>query len=155
MNTLKKRALLDVVKFVCFSVGGALAAIWVIKTVPPEVTLYSACAVGLGFMLKTIYQIRLETHTFKEDYLHRELVREQNKPIANYCSITGKPLMAGYPVYTEEPKREWVGLTKEERRSIFASCESEDMGYVLAMTEAKLKEKNTNTVEYGVKNENI
>ena len=39
--------------------------------------------------------------------------------------------------------KEWVGLTKEERRSIFDSCESEDRGYVLAMTEAKLKEKNS------------
>ena len=145
MNTLKKRALLDVVKFVCFSVGGAVAAIWVIKTVPPEVTLYSACAVGLGFMLKTIYQIRLETHTFKEDYLHRELVREQNKPIANYCSITGKPLMAGYPVYTEEPKREWVGLTEEEMHDIVTRNLRHKRDYIklIESTEMLIKEKNT------------
>lgn len=145
MNTLKKRALLDVVKFVCFSVGGAVAAIWVIKTVPPEVTLYSACAVGLGFMLKTIYQIRLETHTFKEDYLHRELVREQNKPIANYCSITGKPLMAGYPEYSDTSKREWVGLTEEEMHDIVTRNLRHKRDYIklIESTEMLIKEKNT------------
>jgi len=39
-------------------------------------------------------------------------------------------------------KKEWVGLTKEERRDIFDLCEREDRGYVAAMVEAKLKEKN-------------
>jgi predicted Fe-S protein YdhL (DUF1289 family) len=37
---------------------------------------------------------------------------------------------------------EWVGLTDEERREIFDACETTDRGYVLAMAEAKLKEKN-------------
>jgi predicted transglutaminase-like cysteine proteinase len=41
------------------------------------------------------------------------------------------------------PKKEWVGLTKEERRDIFDLCERDDRGYVAAMVEAKLKEKNT------------
>ena len=40
-------------------------------------------------------------------------------------------------------KKEWVGLTKEERKDIFDSCDREDRGYVAAMVEAKLKEKNT------------
>jgi hypothetical protein len=40
-------------------------------------------------------------------------------------------------------KREWVGLTKEERKAIFDLCDREDRGYVAAMVEAKLKEKNT------------
>ena len=40
-------------------------------------------------------------------------------------------------------KKEWVGLTKEERRDIFDLCERDDRGYVAAMVEAKLKEKNT------------
>jgi hypothetical protein len=44
----------------------------------------------------------------------------------------------------EKAKREheWVGLTDDERREIFDSCETNDRGYVLAMVEAKLKEKN-------------
>jgi hypothetical protein len=40
-------------------------------------------------------------------------------------------------------KREWQGLTDEELRDIFDSCQTEDRGYVAAMVEAKLKEKNT------------
>ena len=43
----------------------------------------------------------------------------------------------------EVTKKEWVGLTDDERRDIFDSCEREDRGYVAAMVEAKLKEKNT------------
>jgi hypothetical protein len=39
-------------------------------------------------------------------------------------------------------KNEWQGLTEEEKREIFDSCEREDRGYVAAMVEAKLKEKN-------------
>lgn len=39
-------------------------------------------------------------------------------------------------------KREWVGLTNEERKDIFKSCGVEDRGYVAAMVEAKLKDKN-------------
>ena len=38
-------------------------------------------------------------------------------------------------------KKEWVGLTKEERKDIFDLCERDDRGYVAAMVEAKLKEK--------------
>jgi hypothetical protein len=39
-------------------------------------------------------------------------------------------------------QREWQGLTDEELRDIFDSCQTEDRGYVAAMVEAKLKEKN-------------
>ena len=46
------------------------------------------------------------------------------------------------PLYTAPPQREWQGLTDEEKREIFNSCEREDRGYVAAMVEAKLKEKN-------------
>lgn len=44
----------------------------------------------------------------------------------------------------EKAKREheWVGLTDDERREIFDACETTDRGYVLAMCEAKLREKN-------------
>jgi predicted Fe-S protein YdhL (DUF1289 family) len=41
-----------------------------------------------------------------------------------------------------QTKKEWVGLTDEERRAIFDLCDREDRGYVAAMVEAKLKEKN-------------
>jgi hypothetical protein len=46
------------------------------------------------------------------------------------------------PLYTAPPQRKWQGLTDEEEREIFDSCEREDRGYVAAMVEAKLKEKN-------------
>ena len=39
-------------------------------------------------------------------------------------------------------KKEWVGLTNEERKDIFKVCAITDRGYVAAMVEAKLKEKN-------------
>lgn len=43
----------------------------------------------------------------------------------------------------EFKRREWVGLTKEERKDIFSQCEDEDRGYIAAMVEAILREKNT------------
>jgi hypothetical protein len=36
----------------------------------------------------------------------------------------------------------WVGLTDEDRREIFDATERDDRGYVAALVEAKLKEKN-------------
>jgi hypothetical protein len=42
-----------------------------------------------------------------------------------------------------QPEREWQGLTDEELRDIFDSCQIGDRGYVAAMVEAKLKEKNS------------
>ena len=46
------------------------------------------------------------------------------------------------PLYTEPPKKEWVGLTDEERKDIFKVCVITDRGYLAAMVEAKLKDKN-------------
>ena len=40
------------------------------------------------------------------------------------------------------PQRKWVGLTAEERREIISETERDDRGYVMALVEAKLKEKN-------------
>ena len=40
------------------------------------------------------------------------------------------------------PQRKWVGLTAEERREIISDTERDDRGYVMALVEAKLKEKN-------------
>jgi hypothetical protein len=42
-----------------------------------------------------------------------------------------------------KPKKEWIGLTHDEKRSIFDSCEREDRGYVAAMVEEILRKKNT------------
>jgi hypothetical protein len=42
-----------------------------------------------------------------------------------------------------QPKKEWVGLTSKDRKAIFSQCEDADRGYIAAMVEAKLKEKNT------------
>lgn len=46
------------------------------------------------------------------------------------------------PLYTTPPKREWVGLTDEERT--YLAWESSNGEHCVAMTEAKLKEKNEN-----------
>jgi D-serine dehydratase len=48
----------------------------------------------------------------------------------------------------EEGKRQaaqkpWVGLTEEERQEIWKGCDPQHAGYVTALVEAKLKEKNT------------
>ena len=40
-------------------------------------------------------------------------------------------------------QKEWVGLTDEDRREIISGTERDDRGYVMALVEAKLKEKNT------------
>ena len=37
----------------------------------------------------------------------------------------------------------WVGLTKEDRKDILSQCEDEDRGYIAAMAEAILREKNS------------
>ena len=39
-------------------------------------------------------------------------------------------------------QREWQGLTKEDKREIIDETEPEDRGYVMALVEAKLKDKN-------------
>ena len=43
------------------------------------------------------------------------------------------------PLYTTPPKREWVGLTDEERKEIALEISMD----AVCITEAKLKEKNT------------
>ena len=41
------------------------------------------------------------------------------------------------------PQRTWVGLTMEDKWEIVQATERDDRGYVMALVEAKLKEKNT------------
>ena len=42
-----------------------------------------------------------------------------------------------------ELKKEWVGLTDEDKRKVCEMTERDDRGYVMAIVEEKLKEKNT------------
>ena len=52
----------------------------------------------------------------------------------------------GLALYTAPPRREWVGLTDDERESIlleaFSKYDDGDLDFVACATEAKLKEKN-------------
>jgi hypothetical protein len=43
---------------------------------------------------------------------------------------------------TELEKKEWIGLTKEDVESILEDAAMDGRGYVMAMTEAILREKN-------------
>jgi hypothetical protein len=50
----------------------------------------------------------------------------------------------GIPVYIAPPKREWVGLTREDKDDlVHALPDIYSMEHVILATEAKLKEKNT------------
>jgi hypothetical protein len=73
------------------------------------------------------------------------------KPIAWYDPSNGvvstdedcplfTPLGQVWPLY---PEREWVGLTYEERRAVWDSCERQTPTTYVKAIEAKLKEKNT------------
>ena len=39
--------------------------------------------------------------------------------------------------------KKWQGLTEADKKSIFNACEPDERNYVIAMTEALLKDKNT------------
>ena len=78
-----------------------------------------------------------------------QLLEQEQAPVA-WMHTTGtghvyfrkKPqdkVFSPQPVYTVPPKREWVGLTDEERRQILL----DDPIDWIAAIEAKLKEKNT------------
>jgi hypothetical protein len=47
------------------------------------------------------------------------------------------------PLYTTPPQRTWVGLTDEERKEIWWSCEQQTPTTFVKAIEAKLREKNT------------
>jgi hypothetical protein len=74
-------------------------------------------------------------------------VREDNeRPFGGYehCSEADAgafPVYTAPMIYTPPPKREWVGLTHEERDEIDQTCRSQMEA--LFSIEAKLKEKNT------------
>ena len=64
--------------------------------------------------------------------------------------IAAEMLDGTHQLYTAPPQRdeapakavEWQGLTQEDKREIIDETEPEDRGYVMALVEAKLKEKN-------------
>ncbi len=72
MNTMKKQALLDVLKFVGISIAGGLAGSALVNLVPLEYIGLGACAIGLGFALKAIYNVRLE-HYERQEYLNQPI----------------------------------------------------------------------------------
>jgi hypothetical protein len=46
------------------------------------------------------------------------------------------------PLYTAPPKREWVGLTDEDRKSFYKNAYAISDDELIERVEAKLKEKN-------------
>ena len=67
-------------------------------------------------------------------------VSQQPEQEWKYNPMTGEPLIDGWPLYSGLPQREWQGLTDEERT--YLAWESNNGPHCVAMTEAKLKEKN-------------
>ena len=67
------------------------------------------------------------------------------KPEFLSATFLGATVLAAEPLYTAPPKREWVGLTDEERKDIELGVEVFDMSVedILKEAEAKLKEKNS------------
>lgn len=57
------------------------------------------------------------------------------------CAVHGN--IVAEPLYTNPPRREWRGLTDEERMWIINRLEGQDWVYVVDAIEAKLKEKNS------------
>jgi len=79
--------------------------------------------------------------------LRARLAQPEPEPVAWMRKNKGhigfhKVAPSGYvPLYTAPPQREWQGLTDDERT--FLAWESNNGPECVAMTEAKLKEKNT------------
>ena len=81
------------------------------------------------------------------------LEQPAQEPVAIFDELLGRPtllssapmLEEGQPFYTTPPKREWVGLTDEEREGIAQDYSLTGLGYQspFKAIEAMLKEKNT------------
>jgi hypothetical protein len=76
----------------------------------------------------------------------------QQEPVATVQCINGVTIgyleimqPVGTKLYATPPvaKRQWVGLTDEERKAIYDECQGLDVMKAIIQTEAKLKEKNT------------
>ena len=99
-------------------------------------------------------QVEEELRRLREENkaLRARLAQPEPEPVAwikkDRSSIEVSIMSAEYmmekgfdPLYTAPPQREWQGLTDEERT--FIAWESNNGPECVAMTEAKLKEKNT------------
>jgi hypothetical protein len=92
-----------------------------------------------------------------EEALHARLAQPEPEPVAWMWTVnngggfhsrgigfeqTDIPFAKHAPLYTAPPQREFIGLTDKELKDIFDCCQRGDRGYVAAMVEAKLREKN-------------
>jgi hypothetical protein len=104
-------------------------------------------------------QTRPINHTDKAiDALKAELAKPEQEPVAwmvrdqvdgcRYPSASKNPAGSingeSQPLYTAPSRKEWVGLTDEEKTSIFMQAEFNDLTerQMYDVVEAKLKEKN-------------
>ena len=109
-----------------------------------------------GFISLAIYNMSDEIERFAE--LVRQDEREQaekQEPVAwmvrdqvdgcRYPSALKNPASSingeSKPLYTAPPKREWVGLTEEEKQAAYLKIDA--WSACVDFIEAKLKEKNT------------
>lgn len=53
-----------------------------------------------------------------------------------------EPMVDGWPLWSGLPKKRWVGLTDEDKRTVCEMTERDDRGSVMAIVEAMLKDKN-------------
>jgi hypothetical protein len=80
-----------------------------------------------------------------------EPVQEPVGEVSGHDWSTGllyRDLEPGTPLYTTPPTQpaDWVGLTDEERQEIWKGCDPQHAGYVTALVEVKLREKNGGNV---------
>jgi hypothetical protein len=85
-----------------------------------------------------------EPANFTTDFVEPVAWIEKHK---DYLAVSADPFENAIPVYTAPPKREWVGLTDEERLEVASRKwwhweDAFDIGGFARAIEAKLKEKN-------------
>ena len=101
-------------------------------------------------MQMALYALEKHVHEYETmEALRACLAQLEPEPVAwrfhdrnMWCYVdhlTDLPQYKFKPLYTEPPKKKWVGLTDDEK----LMCLSSDVDQAIANTEAKLKEKNT------------
>ena len=105
--------------------------------------------------IKRDMRISLEDAAVRATYkVMAELAQPEQEPVAvvdvhefyDNCanfSLLQKLPKGKHTLYTTPPQRTWVGLTDEERRAVWDSCERQTPTTYVKAIEAKLKEKNT------------
>ena len=82
-----------------------------------------------------------------EPTVKESLTVAEQEPVAwkdkTYGNLHHVDYGGSVPLYTAPPRREWVGLTREELAEIFANCDLEERGAVAWMVEVKLRNKNS------------